>query len=83
MGHILRQTDDEPEKATTLCPSIPFPQTNKVLRVGKPRLNWIEETMKLAWTKTHVDMGETDDTMNVNNRGHIQTLNIAAYARLF
>ena len=83
MGHILRQTDDEPEKATTLYPNTPFPRVNQVKRVGKPRINWTEDTFRHAWEQTHEGMGAPDPVMDLYNRGHIQTLNLAAHIRMF
>ena len=82
MGHLLRQTDDAPEKFATLHTHTPFPQINPIRRVGAPRINWAEETMKMAWKTIYEQMEENQQEMDISNSLHINTLALAAHIYL-
>ena len=79
LGHVLRCCDTDPEKFTTLQSNTPFPYLNKLRRVGQPRLNWAIESMKVAWRGVREEFMESEEEIDIENRGHIQTINIAAH----
>ena len=65
MGHILRLTDEEHEKYTTLKQNPPKPRLDPIRRHGQPRLNWIVEALKQVWEvceEARKDLGEEGET---------------------
>ena len=80
---IFRQIDEEPEKSTTIKINTPTPFTNSNRRVGKPRINWAEETMSLAWNLVREVLGEEEEETDKQNREHYDTLNFAAHTYMF
>ena len=49
MGHILRASDENPEKVT--CTENPLPRRAGYRRIGGPRQHWFEENMRVAILK--------------------------------
>ena len=86
MGHLLRETDENFDKSSTLAPDIPHPRLNPIRRVGAPRHNWITETMNQIWeehTQEIVQLGEPETVFDKTKRSHIQAINVLAHTRQF
>ena len=49
LGHIIRRPREHPQRQTTFCTRSLIPRTVDKRRVGRPRLSWTHETMKVAW----------------------------------
>ena len=50
LGHILRRPREHPQHQITFWTRSLIPRTVDKRRVGRPRLSWIHETMKVAWS---------------------------------
>ena len=50
MGHLLRENKDEPTRRATLSGEYRI-NVGREKRAGRPRNNWIEETLKEVWNK--------------------------------
>merc|ERR1712039_1166105 len=53
-GHILRQADDEPERAQTFETNSATPIKNPIRRPGRPRTHWATDALQKAWQR-HCD----------------------------
>ena len=49
LGHIIRRPREHPQHQTTFYTRSLIPRTVDRRRVGRPRLSWTHETMKVAW----------------------------------
>ena len=49
LGHIIRRPREHPQHQTTFYTRSLIPRTVDKRRVGRPRLSWTHETMKVAW----------------------------------
>ena len=49
LGHIVRRPREHPQHQTTFYTRSLIPRTVDKRRVGRPRLSWTHETMKVAW----------------------------------
>ena len=49
LGHIIRRPREHPQHETTFYTRSLMPRTVDKRRVGRPRLSWTHETLKVAW----------------------------------
>ena len=49
LGHIVRRPREHPQHQITFYTRSLIPRTVDKRRVGRPRLSWTHETMKVAW----------------------------------
>ena len=86
LGHILRLTDSQEEKNSTVRAHVPYPILNPVRRVGQPKHNWAVETMRKVWNDAHDPGGELDwepyAEFDYTDRMHVQSINLMAHLRL-
>ena len=84
VGHFIRSTDEDVTKACTFTPDLPRPLLNRVRRVGQPRLNWCCEALRSIWEGYADDLGiDGHEELNLDDRFHIQAINLAAHLRCF
>ena len=76
LGHIVRRPREHPQHQTTFCTRSLIPRTVDKRRVGRPRLSWTHETMKVAWNLSH------GYPLNVQNREMRRTLQEMAQNRI-
>ena len=53
LGHVLRESDEEPTRQVTFLPSSASNIPLGKKRIGKPRQDWIENTKKEVYEKLH------------------------------
>ena len=82
-GHLLRLVDGEIEKYCTFKDMVPLPYLNPIGRVGKPRLNSMEEGYRNIWRKYWEETGEEEPEMDTADRSHVQAINLLAHMRYF
>ena len=87
LGHVMRREPSHLLRKVTLDEQLQRPQSYK--RVGRPRLNWVEETVRRA----HMHIGKVDHGQYVDlpqdipfdahNQEHVDNLWMAAADRKF
>ena len=82
LGHLIRESADEPTKLATFNRGSALPKLPKKRRVGRPKLNWVEETSKEAFKRTQ-DFHGFAETYDINNKEHRNTLRQAGKQRIF
>ena len=86
IGHLLRLTDQTPEKSCAFHANVPHPWLNPIRKVGQPRANWILEAMGSIWEEVH-DPGQPLEHeqyafFDMDSHDHVQTMNLIAHMRL-
>ena len=89
MGHLLREDKQEPTRRATFVDNS-TPNIGWKKRIGRPRNNWIEETMRETWQKHRKSLPygmrkhkNKKRKFNIRDKKVRQGLYLGAKSRLF
>ena len=83
LGHLIRESDEEPTRQVTLKPVSCKPQLPRKKRVGRPRNHWTVKTAEKAWDKVKSIYNKQHSLYNVRSSRQDSILYLAALLREF
>ena len=67
LGHIMRRDSEDPLKQVTIDARTGGPNVWNTNRVGRPYLQWYEETARFVWEHLKFEVGMDDVEFDLND----------------